>query len=243
MNSKEQIVAEVKRIATKFGGVPPGQQRFETKTGIREHDWNRFWARWGDVLIDAGFKPNEWCAPIEDEILLENLAKYAQRLGHFPTFREIVVEANRNLNFPSVAPFRRFSRSLGGQKALISRFRQYAEDKGYREILDICKIQDPKTEQEVSQKSASDLMIGYVYLMKSGRHYKIGRTISAGSRERQLAIKIPIPPTTIHRIETDDPVGVEAYWHRRFESKRGEGEWFMLSIEEVKAFKRWKKIV
>jgi hypothetical protein len=79
--------------------------------------------------------------------------------------------------------------------------------------------------------------------MKSGRHYKIGRTISVGSRERQLAIKIPVPPKTIHSIETDDPIGVEAYWHNRFSATRGEGEWFNLSPEDVKAFKRWKRIV
>lgn len=84
--------------------------------------------------------------------------------------------------------------------------------------------------------------IGVVYLMKSGRHYKIGRTVSLGSRERQLAIKIPVPPTTIHCIETDDPSGVEAYWHRRFAEKRGEGEWFDLSPDDIKAFKRWKRI-
>jgi len=79
--------------------------------------------------------------------------------------------------------------------------------------------------------------------MRSGRHYKIGRTISVGARERQLAIKIPVPPTTIHHIETDDPIGVEAYWHRRFADKRGEGERFDLSAEDISAFKRWKRIV
>jgi hypothetical protein len=79
--------------------------------------------------------------------------------------------------------------------------------------------------------------------MKSGRHYKIGHTNSIGSRERQLAIKIPIPPTTIHTIETDDPLGIEAYWHKRFEGKRGEGEWFDLSPEDIRAFKRWRRIV
>jgi hypothetical protein len=84
---------------------------------------------------------------------------------------------------------------------------------------------------------------GFVYLMKSGRHYKIGRTNSVGRREWELGIKIPVPPKTIHAIETDDPVGVEAYWHKRFDEKRGEGEWLKLSPDEIKAFKRWKRIV
>jgi hypothetical protein len=85
-------------------------------------------------------------------------------------------------------------------------------------------------------------VLGYVYLMKSGRHYKIGRSSSVGRREWELGIKIPIPPSTIHSIETDDPSGVEAYWHRRFAEKRGEGEWFNLSAADIAAFKRWKKI-
>ena len=92
-------------------------------------------------------------------------------------------------------------------------------------------------------RSEPKVASGFVYLMKSGRHYKIGRTSSVGRRGSELAIKIPVPPKTIHIIETDDPVGVESYWHRRFADKRGEGEWFELTAEDVKGFKRWKRIV
>jgi len=53
--------------------------------------------------------------------------------------------------------------------------------------------------------------MGIVYLIKSGRFYKIGRSNSIGRREYDLGIQLPERAKTIHVIRTDDPTGIEAY--------------------------------
>jgi len=89
-----------------------------------------------------------------------------------------------------------------------------------------------------SSKHNNNAQLGFVYLIKSGNFYKIGKTNAFGRRENELAIQLPKRPSTVHIIKTDDPTGIEAYWHKRFESKRKNGEWFELSAEDVTAFRR-----
>jgi hypothetical protein len=78
---------------------------------------------------------------------------------------------------------------------------------------------------------------GCVYLVQAGQHFKIGRTNSLEQRMRALAIQLPEKPIVIHHIKTDDPAGIEKYWHQRFANQRKNGEWFELSIEDVEVFK------
>lgn len=74
--------------------------------------------------------------------------------------------------------------------------------------------------------------------MRSGAHYKIGRSNHVGRRGYEVALQLPERLEVVHEIETDDPEGIEAYWHRRFGAKRSNGEWFSLTADDVTAFKR-----
>jgi len=77
----------------------------------------------------------------------------------------------------------------------------------------------PETVDHVPASSSKEeqfVELGIVYLFKERRFYKIGRSNSLGRREYELGIKLPEKLKLIHQIRTDDPVGIEAYWHNRF---------------------------
>lgn len=239
--NRQQIVAEIKRVALDNGGRAPGRQSFERATGIKMAEWYpHIWLRWGEALAEAGHTPNQLQTKASDDLLIEKYIGLVRELGRLPVEGEIKRKAKGDASFPNHGAFHlRFGGKQKQQAAVAEYCRKTS---GFDDILALVE-QKASVPTPVEARREATVATGYVYLMKSGPHYKIGRTNSVGRRGSELAIKIPVPPTTIHSIETDDPVGVEVYWHRRFDDKRGEGEWFALSQEDVKAFKRWKRIV
>ena len=79
---------------------------------------------------------------------------------------------------------------------------------------------------------------GYVYLIQFGSEYKIGTSNNVERRFRQLKTQMPYDGKIIHTIAAGDPMGIEAYWHKYFDSKRLKGEWFKLTADDVKYFKK-----
>ncbi len=100
----------------------------------------------------------------------------------------------------------------------------------------------PHTVSNNTDAREKDVVYGFVYLFKSGRYYKIGKTKDMVRRGTEIRIQLPEKLDLIHSIQTDDPSGVEAYWHRRFDEKRMNGEWFDLNSADIRAFKRWRRI-
>ena len=238
---KSHIIREIKKVAAANGGVAPGRGVFERETGIKMAEWYpRLWLRWGEAVAEAGFAPNLLQVKTTDEIVIRKYVDLVRELGHFPVVGEIRRKAGTDKSFPSHTVFNRFG---GKQKLIDAAVAHCAGRQGFGDIVALAEQQPLPPASTGDGKAGSRISTGFVYLMKSGRHFKIGRTNSMGRRGSELAIKIPVPTTTVHSIETDDPVGVEAYWHRRFADKRGEGEWFELVPEDVRAFKRWKRIV
>lgn len=213
-----------------------GRAAFASETGIRDTHWERYWPRWSDAVREAGLAPNELWTRTPDDDVLTALAVETRRLGRVPTSRELRLRHREDPSVPSHHIFARWP-----QREKLRRLADWCEhNPEFADVLDLIgPVPPPAADRPARSRPGA---LGSVYLLKVGRHYKLGRANSFGRRERELAIQMPEHAQTIHVIKTDDPVGVETYWHRRFADRRGNGEWFALTPEDVAAFKRRKSM-
>lgn len=237
--TKKEIIDEIRRTAQANGGVPLGWRKFATETGIRDPDWKgRFWARWSDALREAGYAPKEMTKAYSESELLEKFAGLSLEHGRLPTNADIRLSINNGLVFPDGNTF---TRHFGGKPALIARLREYCQSRTkFTSVVAMCDGYLPRPDEEPREPERDSKQIGFVDLMRSAKFYKIGKANATGRRQRQLAIQMPESLMLIHEIKTDDPFGIETYWHNRFAEKRRNGEWFELSATDAAAFKRRK---
>ena len=235
---KEHILQEIKRTTEENSGVPLGWRKFVQETGIREADWlGKHWARWSDAIREAGYSPNQMTVGYDESFLCERFIELARELKRLPVKGDFLMKARRDSAFPSPKTFDRF----GSKAKLVKTVMDYSQGRaGYEDIVLLCEIHTPRWSESTETPACARVELGEVYLMKSGKFYKLGRSNAAGRREYELAIQLPEKLKSIHVIRTDDPPGIEAYWHKRFDSKRKNGEWFDLDAADVAAFKRRK---
>ncbi len=238
--TKQEIIKEIRRTANENGGVPLGKGRFEKETGIKPYDWGKYWAKFGDALVEAGFKPNTLQGSYDTEFILQKYVGLIKELGRFPTSGDLSVKSHSDPEFPS----KNTMRKLGDIKTTATKILEFARTKEYSDVVKLCEetIEKHKITKKADVSNVN-VNTGEVYLFKSGRYYKIGKTNDTVRRGKELRIQLPEKCVLIHSIRTDDPSGVEAYWHKRFESKRMQGEWFDLNSSEIKSFQLWRKII
>jgi hypothetical protein len=75
---------------------------------------------------------------------------------------------------------------------------------------------------------------GYIYLLRSGDAYKIGRARSVDDRVKQISPVMPYPVEILHTIPSNNVVRAERELHQQFAPKRLKGEWFNLDERDVR---------
>lgn len=236
MPTREHILAEIRRLAAK-SGTPPGRGVFEKETAIRRSEWEGLhWRSWSDALVEAGYEPNKRQDKFDTEELLRKYVEVVRHCGRIPAEVDVRMYSRSRPDFPSVPTL---AKHFGNKAGLVAAFATFVHE-NKEEFADVVGFL-PESEEEV-RAAEEDVAPGegMVYLLKSGAHYKIGRSDELERRVKQISVSLPESVTLEHAIRTDDPPGIEAYWHRRFADKRANGEWFKLTVGDIRAFKRRK---
>lgn len=235
---RDHILAEIRRIAEASGGKAPGRRTFERESGISESTWRGVhWARWGDALVEAGLSANKKQAKTDGDFLLGKVAEAARHFGRTPTLIELRMYRQHDADFPAHSTL---AKHYPAKHDMIEALRAWiAERDGFDDVAALLPAAEPGA-MPVVRSSPAKVEDGFVYLIKSGDFYKIGRSDDAERRFKQISIALPDKAELFHTIRTDDPPGIEAYWHRRFADRRANGEWFKLTTSDIAAFRKRK---
>jgi Meiotically up-regulated gene 113/Homing endonuclease associated repeat len=232
---RERVISEIRRIHASTGRVP-GRQTFQAETGISQGAIiGKIWATWGDALQEAGFEANALRPKLDRDFILAKLAEACLKLGKWPSVNALKIYSREMTDFPSHSTL---ENHFPKRTELVEALRDWVlrlENHRYSEIADIlpAPVRAPAQWRE-HQK------YGHVYLLRAGDYFKIGQSSDLEKRVKSINVALPDKATLEHAISTDDPPGIEAYWHRRFADRRMNGEWFKLSKADVLVFKKRK---
>ena len=143
--TKEHVLGEIRRVAQANGGSPPGVRKFETETGIKEHQvLGVFWRVWSDALREAGFEPNQMETAYSIADLTEKFVELARERGHLPTENDLRLKHRSDTEFPSEKTWRR----VGGKRKLVDLALIYCKEKKYEDVLSMCQQYVPRSRDQ-----------------------------------------------------------------------------------------------
>lgn len=192
-------------------------------------------------MLEAGYAPHQLQQQVhDDDALLRYLAELTRMVGRLPSLGHRRMAKKADPAFPNSNVL---EKRLGTTRQQIERLRDFVERTP--EFADVAALLPAVTDEPLAEHAEADYdpdatrpVPGYVYLVRSGKYHKIGRSNDHGRRAYEIGLQLPEKVEVVHTIETDDAVGIERYWHERFRDRRRNGEWFLLSKADIAAFKR-----
>jgi hypothetical protein len=231
---RSELIRRIREVAKRRGeGI--GSEAFSQEAGISSYEL-KLHGRWNDLKREAGLATRDFMKPkLPTGQVIEALARIMIRDRAWPTRLDLQRARRRDRSMPD---WRVFESVRDEPEFFENLLKLCAERAEFRDLIEVVKSQ-AAARLDAPPVDVSARVRGYVYMMRSGRRYKIGRTNSPSRRHREVKIDLPDPTSIVHTIETDDPSGIEEYWHKRFAEKRvRETEFFELSQSDVAAFKR-----
>jgi hypothetical protein len=113
--------------------------------------------------------------------------------------------------------------------------KEYASEDGVSVSTYLTKILVAKMKALGWTEPAHKIRGGYIYLIRCAGRYKIGKSVSAKQRIKNMSL--PMKPEVVATAFSHDYAAWEKKLHEKFAAHRVYGEWFTLSDEQVEALK------
>ena len=138
----------------------------------QDGDWfGKYWASYGQAVEEAGFASNKLQEAYGVEALNIRFIELIREIGKIPVKGELLLKRWQDSSFPNEKVFSR----CGSKNERIRRVLEYCRShSGFEDVIQICEQTSLSSEGTPADKP-HDGDIGYVYLIKSGKHYKIGK--------------------------------------------------------------------
>jgi hypothetical protein len=116
-----------------------------------------------------------------DDSVIEKLIGIIRELGHFPVTGELRIKRHKDASFPNDKVFyAHFGSREGVRNAVVEYSRTHP---GFEDVPPLCGPIASNGDESSADGKPANGKVGFVYLMKHGRHYKIGKTNATGRRD------------------------------------------------------------